>query len=370
MNPFPTTLASGEAFCNRKHELKRLQYNFTHKIPTLLVSPRRYGKTSLALKAFEQIKWPYAHIDLYKALSEEDIARFLLTGIGQLLGKIEKTPKKLIKVATEFFAGFQLKLAIEKIGLSVEFARKNKKPVDTILSALEKLDAYAKKIKVNVIIFLDEFQIVSEVAKNTAVEAAIREAVQKASHVTYVFSGSNRHLIEEMFNDKKRPFYKLCDTITLGRIEENDYKTYINKAAKKQWRQELKENVLETIFKLTERHSYYVNKLCSLLCQKTGVPIENDVEYCWSEYVAESKSSIERELSLLTLNQRRLLIHLSNEEGIIEPFSKQYTQEWDISATSSHRAMQSLLEKDYILVDSKGQYCVLDPLIKKVLQEI
>jgi AAA+ ATPase superfamily predicted ATPase len=94
--------------------------------PTLLVSPRRYGKTSLALKAFENIKWAYAHVDLYKALSEEDIAQFILNGIGQLLGRIEGTPKKLMKVATEFFSGFQLKFVLEKYGLAVEFARKRK----------------------------------------------------------------------------------------------------------------------------------------------------------------------------------------------------------------------------------------------------
>ena len=108
MNYFPVSLATGKAFCNRAVELDKIHYNLTNQISTLLVSPRRYGKTSLALQAFEKIKWPYAHIDLYKAVSEDDIARFILNGIGKLLGMIENTPSKLIKTATEFFSNFLL----------------------------------------------------------------------------------------------------------------------------------------------------------------------------------------------------------------------------------------------------------------------
>ena len=114
MNYFPTYLALGGAFCNRKEELKRILYDLNGNTPILLISPRRYGKTSLALKAFEQIKWSYAHVDLYKALSEEDIVKYILNGIGQLLGKIESTPKKLMLLAGEFFSSLHIKVVIEK----------------------------------------------------------------------------------------------------------------------------------------------------------------------------------------------------------------------------------------------------------------
>src|SRR5580658_4362862 len=116
MNYFPTYLALGEAFCNRKEELKRISFDLKGNIPILLISPRRYGKTSLALKSFEQIKWAYTHIDLYKALSEEDIEKFILHGSGQLLGKLESAPKQLLRVASDFFASMQIKVILEKTG--------------------------------------------------------------------------------------------------------------------------------------------------------------------------------------------------------------------------------------------------------------
>src|SRR3990167_643207 len=96
VNYFPTKLAKGLAFCNRQAELNRLKYNIETVNPALIISPRRYGKTSLALRAFELLNWPYVQVDLYKAFSEEDIEKFILNGIGILLGKLEKTPKKLI----------------------------------------------------------------------------------------------------------------------------------------------------------------------------------------------------------------------------------------------------------------------------------
>ena len=66
---FPTYLAIGNAFCNRTEELKRILYDLKKGIPVLLISPRRYGKTSLAMRAFEKLKYTYAHIDLYKAFT-------------------------------------------------------------------------------------------------------------------------------------------------------------------------------------------------------------------------------------------------------------------------------------------------------------
>jgi DNA-binding MarR family transcriptional regulator len=369
MNYFPISLASGKAFCNRKEELQRIYYNIKDASPTLLVSPRRYGKTSLVLKACEDMKKPYSHVDLYKALSEEDIVQFILNGIGQLLGQIENTPEKLMKVATEFFSGFQLKFILESYGLAVEFGRKRRNSVELVLAALERLDKHAQKRKKHVILFLDEFQVLAEIAHNNAMEAAIREAAQKAKQVSYIFSGSNRHLIEAMFNDKKRPFYNLCDTIILGRITKEHYNPYLNRASLERWNKPLPVSVLETILDLVELHPYYVNKLCSLVWHQLELPKESHVVAAWDQYVIESRSGIERELSLLKINQRKLLVYLSNEEGVQEPFSKSYANDWNMSVTSIHRAMEALLQKDYVFINNHGRYCVLDPLIKSVLQK-
>jgi uncharacterized protein len=367
VNYFPTRLATGLAFCNRKKELQRLKYNIKGNNPILIISPRRYGKTSLCLKAFDQLKLPYTKIDLYKAFSEEDIERFILNGIGALLGKLEKTPKKLIALAGDFFSNIHVNVSIAKDGLKLDFNKRKKTPKENILNALEKLHKIAEKRQKKVILYLDEFQVVGEVCSNYAIEAVIREVAQMSEYISFVFSGSNRHLIQQQFHDKKRPFYKLCDEINLDRISETDYEKHLKKASVDKWGCELHNNTVSTILQHTKCHAYYFNKLCSILWQGNQ-PTPKLVDSAWINFVDENKSAIERELSLLTINQRKILTILAEEDGVIEPFGKAFLSKINMSNSSAARSIKPLLNKDYICVDNKSNaYVILDPLIKDVL---
>jgi len=366
LNYFPTALALGEAFCNRKDELNRIHYNLKGNTPILLISPRRYGKTSLALKSCETIKWPYVHVDLYKALSSNDIEQYILQGIGQLLGKLESTPSKLLKIASDYFASMQIKVVLEKAGIKLEFDSRNTSATETILQSLEKLHAIAIKQNKKIILFLDEFQVVGEVTHDHAIEAVIREVAQKSTHIAYMFSGSNRHLMEQMFYDRKRPFYKLCDQIKVDRIAAKEYEKYINLAAQTTWNSELDPDTLNAIFSATELHPYYVNKLCSFLWQSKKIPSKQDVWQAWQQIRLENKSIIEGELELLSLNQRKLLIFLATHETK-ELFGKKASQDINLTPSSTKRALETLIEKDYVYVDKDNCYRILDPLIKSVL---
>ena len=88
MDYFPITIASGDNFCNRKAEITLLKSYIERKWPTLLVSPRRYGKTSLALKTIQQMGLPYACIDLFSIVDEQDIEKAILKGVSKLIQQI------------------------------------------------------------------------------------------------------------------------------------------------------------------------------------------------------------------------------------------------------------------------------------------
>ncbi len=368
-NYFPTKLAKGYAFCNRKIELTRLKHDIDTVAPALIISPRRYGKTSLSLRAFEQLKISYVQVDLYKAFCEEDIERYILNGIGVLLGKLETAPKKLITLAGEFFSNIHINVSIEKEGLKLDFSKRNKSPVDNILNALEKLHELAKKRKQKVILYLDEFQSVGEVCSNHAIEAAIREVAQKSEYICFVFSGSDRHLIEQMFNDKKKPFYNLCDVISLDRISETDYVAYLQKASKARWANTLLQKTIDEIIRCTERHAYYLNKLCSLLWLQDQ-PTLNCVRTTWDSFVIENKSAVERELALLTINHRKILTHIAKRDGVKEPFGKLFLSQINMSNSSAARAMKLLIDKDYIFISpDTNEHRVLDPLMRSVLAD-
>ncbi len=365
---FPLGTASGSAFCNRKEELSQLKRNIQLVKPTLVMSPRRYGKTSLILRALAEEKIHHAHIDLYKEVDEEGVEQTIINGVGTLLGKLEPVHKKLLKLASEFFSDTHIKLniGVEKIGFSIEMSRGLKRPADSVSHILKKLSELAEKRKIKAVLFIDEFQQLAEISKNCAIEAAIREVAQVSKNILYVFSGSNRHLLEAMFFDKNRPFYKLCDLIKVDRIADEHYYPYIKKAIKKTTDNDINNDAIGTILFLTKNHPYYVNFLCSKLAYKKELTVEI-IEQCWIQCARESKAQMERELSFLSFNQRKLYIGLAKFGKNKQPSDKSTLEKMGLTSASLLQALKVLIEKDYILQDKEGYYKILDPMHKTIL---
>jgi len=158
MDYFPLSLALGKAFCDRKKELKILSQNLVESRPTLISSPRRYGKTSLVLNAIANVELPYAQFDFLTAINESDIEKIILQGIGGLISRNEKTAAKILKVATDFFSGLNLKFTFDRPGLAIEVGRKTTAPAPSILEVLEKAEKLSEKIRRKIVLFFDEFQ--------------------------------------------------------------------------------------------------------------------------------------------------------------------------------------------------------------------
>ncbi len=369
MDYFPLTIAYGSAFCNRVNELDSLHNNIRLIKPTLIVSPRRFGKTSLVLHAIERSKLPYVQFDFLSAINEEDIERIILKGVGKLMTRIEKGARKALKLATDFFAGLSIQTVVDKIGLSIEIKQRTQKPVTTILNILERLEALSDKNNKKIILFFDEFQQVSEVTTDMAIESVIRQVAQRAKNIIFIFSGSNRHLLNAMFNDKTRPFYKMCDRIELERINAKAYTPYLQKAAKATWKKPLTDEVVELIFSYTKRHAYYLNLLCSRLWELKKLPSAENVVETWSKYIQQERSLVANELDGLSKNQRKLLITLARQNGIDEPRGGKFVSTSKMSGGTIGQALEFLVKRDYVYKDEEGYYQLLDPLIKAVITE-
>lgn len=364
---FPLGAARGASFCNRKHELEHLMNNIALSKPTLIMSPRRYGKTSLALRSFEMAGAIYTHIDFYKELDTSDIAKSMINGVGDLLSKIEPKTKQLLRLAADFFSDLRVTFSTGNLGITIDL-QDRKNPADKIQNVLKKLQRLAESKKIKVVLFIDEFQKLSDIENSEPIEAAIRHEAQIAKNIVYIFSGSNRHLIEDMFSNSNRPFYKLCDTLQLERISAEHYENYIQKAAKKRWKKTLSSESLETILELTERHPYYVNLLCSKLWLQQ-LPDREAVRLCWERCVQESRSQIEREIDLLNLNQKRTIIGISRYQPVNQPTGKDFLSKLPISSSSLTQALSSLIDKDYVYKDSEGYYRLVDPMLNHLFRE-
>ena len=367
MDYFPQSLASGEAFCNRKEEQKKLKYNLLESKPTLIVSPRRYGKTSLALHTIKRSRLQHAQFDFLSSVSVNDIEKIILKGIGQLLGRIEKGPRKALKLAIDLFSGLSIKLSSDTLGLSIEINKKSVDPAASILNILERAEKLSRKYNIKIVLLFDEFQRIYQVSDNQAIESVIRQIAQASKKLSFVFSGSNRHLLNQIFNDRNRPFYKLCDQITLDRINQEDYVHFIHNVAKKTKRN-IENSAIDRIFYHTEQHPYYMNLLCSRLWKLEKIKL-SDVDVVWGNYAFEERSQVANELDLLSNAQRKLLVALARCDGTNLPRSKTFQMQSGMPGATIAQALKFLEKKDYVYQDSSQFYRVLDPIIKYILSD-
>ncbi len=347
---FPLGKAYGRAFCNRTTETKRLIGNMENGKHTFLLAPRRYGKSSLCENAFSQTQCAWSKIDFYIAVTEKDVESLVMNGVSELVAKAIGSVEKLGHIVAKYAKRLRPKLTVGAgpIRLELSLAEDNSSPAENIAEALLILEKLLQEKKKQAVLLLDEFQEICGMEGGKALEGAIRHAAQETQNLSIIFCGSNPHLLRAMFEDERRPLYKLCRKISLGRIDESHYRSHINEIVKEIWEEVLSDEVFEKIMTLTERHPYYVNYLCDELLSECDIlPTLEDVESAWSMVIEEEQSDLIKDFSALSDNQRKLMRYIANHDGQTL-YGHDVAQKADIPSNSLSRTISGLIEKDYI----------------------
>ena len=222
------TAVFGENFTDRKAETKRLRMNFEAGVNTILISPRRTGKTSLVYRSVEQIEDPSVKvvmIDIYDCRDEyEFYERFASAILKGLATKAEQA----IDLAKNFLSRLSPKIALspdptQDFSISFGVGPKTEKPED-ILDLPEQI---ARKRNWNIVICIDEFQQIGEFPESMAFQKKVRGVWQLQKRVTYCVFGSKKHMMDRLFQDKSMPFYHFGDMIELSPIPKEDWVDYI-----------------------------------------------------------------------------------------------------------------------------------------------
>lgn len=366
---FPLGKAYGAAFCNRVNETKKLIGNIENGKHTFLVAPRRYGKSSLCENAFLQINASWAKVDLYLAVTEKDVERLIINGVIELIGKSVGSIEKLGHILKKYAKKLRPKLTVgtDPVKLELSFSE-DSSPAENIAEALLILEKLLKEKEKHAVLLMDEFQEIGRMEGGRGIEGAIRHVAQETEYLSIIFCGSNPHLLEAMFEDERRPLYKLCRKITLDRIDSSHYYDHLNKATSEIWGQKLSDEVFEKIMSLTENHPYYVNYLCDELCAEcTELPTVMDVETAWNMVVEEESSDLIKEFSALSHNQRKLMRHIADHGGQ-SLYGTETAKKAEIPANSLSTTLSTLLEKDYI-ERTGDDFRLIVPIYKRLLSE-
>jgi len=239
--------------------------------------------------------------------------------------------------------------------------------LDEVLEAPRKIAAQGKW---RVVVVFDEFQQILEYGSDK-VERQLRSIIQTQADVSYIFLGSRRHLIQEMFLNRSRPLYRAGGHYPLGPIKEKDWLPFIRKrfldGGKK-----IDEKQIHSIYRLTEGHPFYTQHLCHVLwdiCEKKEQISEDLIESAVRTLLAHESYAYTTLWESFVINQRRFLKGLASEPTGVKPFASDFIQRHGLrSASNAQRAIESLLEREVIDRDNSS-FIIIDRFFKIWIQK-
>jgi hypothetical protein len=352
-------------FTNREKDMEKLLSNFENRTNTILISPRRWGKSSLIAKAAELANKKnktlrFCFIDLYNIRSEEQFyEQFALEVLKAGSSKVEELSKQAFK----FIGRMMPKIIVEnlpgnEISLSLDWKEVRKNP-DDILNLPENI---SKDKNFRFIICVDEFQNIAGFEDQLAFQKKLRSHWQKHSKTSYCLYGSKRHMMMDVFTSYNMPFYKFGDILFLEKILEKDWLPFIIKRFKDTGK-EIKEDAAGEIIRLAECHSYYVQQLAQQAWLRTK-------RSCNQEIVTEAHEGLVLQMSLLfqtitdslSNTQVNFLKALICEEKQLS--SAEVLLHYRLGTSANViRIRNALVSKEIIEVQNK-EYIFLDPVYK------
>ncbi|GAB5537966.1 MAG: ATP-binding protein [Salibacteraceae bacterium] len=357
-------------FVNRTSEIERLQRNIDAKLNTVLISPRRWGKSSLVQQVDHlntNPKQVFVVLDLFKVRSEEQFYEAYSNAI------IKATNSKLeefMTAAKTWLAQYSPAIKLNPTGESeveLSLARsKNKLDYSAILDLAENI---AQSKGIQLIVCLDEFQNISTFDDPLAFQKAARAHWQQHKNVSYLLYGSKRHMMMDLFESKSMPFYRFGDTIYLTKIGAVHFVPFIKKVFSSSGKK-IPKNIAHKLVETMEEHPYYVQQLSFILWHKvySGKVTESDFEKALNELIKTNAIFYSKEFDDLPDTQIRCLKMIA--DGHENGFTKgDRMQEYGFKS-SAHvsTAMNALHKKELIdSLDSKTEF--IDPVFKLWFQK-
>jgi AAA+ ATPase superfamily predicted ATPase len=377
-NPFVFgTVVSDDQFADRINELQELVNDLQSKTNVIIFSPRRYGKTSLIFKVMKELQKKdiiCVYIDLFPATHKEKFAEILATAIAKAkAGKLQE----IIQIIKEIIPPIKITMRPEgtsemESGVEIEFS-KGKKDVDNTLSALYDLpEKIALKKKKRMLVIFDEFQEISNLDGNE-VERSLRAKIQHHKQVSYVFLGSQRHLMDQIFNKKERPLYRIGKPLNLGKIPKGEFSKFIESRFKSTGISIDKE-VISKILETTELHPYYTQQICHEIWNVCQYNRQKTVK---EEFISTATAQVMNNQNYayttlwepLTKPQRSLLIALATSRGQ-KIYSHEFRGRYGLGAASTVERSAKSLEERGVLEKYGDDYIISDIFFKGWLRKV
>ncbi|GAK37396.1 MAG: ATP-binding protein [Bacteroides graminisolvens] len=355
---------SGDNFTDREKETARLLSNFQHGVNTVLISPRRWGKTSLVQKVCrltQSDKLKIVYLDIFSCRSDGDFYNaFAAAVLKQTSSKwdewVENAKLFLSRISPRISLGPD---PMSDFSISLELNPKSD-DIDEILQLPEKI---AQKKGINIVVCIDEFQQIAEFKDSKMFQKRLRSVWQLQKSVSYCLFGSKMHLMNELFEKRNLPFYKFGDAVYLPKISTSDWVKYICgrfEATGKHISKELAEKICRTV----DNHSSYVQQLAWLIwIQTKEVATDQNFEDAFQDIVDQNTPLFEKQTESLTTYQMNFLRAIVN--GVHKEFTTQEVlQKYQLGSSANVSTVKRALIKKELIETEKQQVIIPDPVMR------
>ncbi len=376
-NPFRYgEIVSGSFFTDRDAELAALVSDARSGQNVVIISPRRFGKTSLVLSARQRLTSEgilVAYVDLLKVSTLNELANELATA---LYSGVVAPVERLRRQAGDVFSAFPFnpKVTVSPNGgFGIEFtvAEHGRDAENLLEKLLELPQTVAQRRKRRVVLILDEFQQVIEIDER--LPALMRSVFQTQADVAHFFLGSRQHLMHRVFTDANQPLSRSARTLPLDTIPADQFAAFVRERCHAT-HVGIDQASIDHLLDITMCHPHDTQELANFAWEiargRDGLLTSAVVDEALSRVVAAEDAHYTTLWESLTLPQRRVLLSLSRERGA-QVFSEGFRRRHRLGAASSvQAAIERLVERDIVEGSSVRGFGVPDVFLRAWLQQV
>ncbi len=357
------TLATKDNFVDRVEDRAQLKSFLSSHINVMLISPRRWGKSSLVKVAMEELQNEdkdirVCFIDAFSIGSE---AEFYRTFASQVIACASSKLERRIQDAKKFLTGVVPQVVIKDdvtnfMAFDVKFMPQEQDKMD-ILRLPETL-AEAKNIKI--IVCIDEFQQLANLPGYKNMDGKMRSAWQQQQHVTYCLYGSKRHMMMDIFNNANSPFYRFGQMLFLGKIPKTEWMPFIRESFEKTGKH-ISEAFASQVCDTVECHSWYLQQLCYFIWNATTEEVtEQTFQYGLSQLVNTNSPMFLSDTESLAPSQIEMLRAI--KDGVQQLSSMEAKRLYALGNPNTISKNKKVLKEKDIIEEAKGKLVFVDPV--------
>jgi hypothetical protein len=365
-NPFIFgKIITGDLFLDREKEQERLCQNISSGINTMMVSPRRWGKSSLVRQVAERIQHEdssvkFCFIDMFNIRKEEDFYAQLVMAV---LKAGSEQWEKWMEDAKQFLKGLIPRFnmgsdPINDFSVSLDWKEVKKNP-DEILNLAETIST---KKKIKIVVCIDEFQNLGFFDEPLEFQKTLRAHWQLHQNAVYILLGSRRHILTGLFNNPSMPFFRFGDLVMLEKIPAEFWPLFISERFTRTGKI-FSINLAAKIPGLLENHPYYIQYLAHEIWSISEKEVTQEVmDTAVTNLLDQNNYLFQMQTDNLPNTQVAFLKALS--DGVTSFTSMETMKKYDLGSVSNiRRIREALMQKEVINIFT-GKPEFLDPLYK------